>query len=107
MSKSYRELAKQADEVTKVLRSKLKPNGIDGKSDTMLDQVAELKLNQANIEREARISELERFAGEHYGDTNPKGGTWCRDVNGKQFKPCVRCSANERIAELKAELERE
>lgn len=59
MSKSYRELAKQADEVTKVLRSKLKPNGIDGKSDTMLDQVAELKLNQANIEREARIDTTE------------------------------------------------
>lgn len=59
----------------------------------------------AKIEREARISELERFAGEHYGDTNPKGGGWCRDVNGKQFKPCVRCSANERIAELKGGVE--
>lgn len=51
--------------------------------------------------REARIDELDSFVGVHTGDTNPKGGSWCRDVNGEQFRACVRCLANERIKELK------
>jgi len=64
------------------------------------DTVNQLEALIVEQNRLARIDELVSFAGQHLGDPNPKGGHWCRDINGVQFKACVRCRATDRIAAL-------